>query len=215
MRMLVVKNWQTFQHYKERNPPWIKLHRSLLDDYEFSRLHDASKAQLILIWMLASQNDGRIPEDAKFLQQRLSLDRPPDLEILLNQGFLIPEQDASNMLADSKQDASDVLVLARSREKRREEERRIEAERVALAFENFYTAYPRKVAKSTALRAWQKLCPDTELADLIIAKVLHQTRAPQWLGDGGKFIPHPATYLNQRRWEDVGFSESQERRLAI
>jgi hypothetical protein len=59
---LRVKNWAEFQHYKDRNPPWIKLHRALLDDYEFARLPDASKAHLVLIWLLASQSDGRIPK---------------------------------------------------------------------------------------------------------------------------------------------------------
>ena len=33
-----VKNWDEFQHYKDRNPPWIKLHNHLLDDYEFEML---------------------------------------------------------------------------------------------------------------------------------------------------------------------------------
>jgi hypothetical protein len=58
MNYLRVKNWTEFQHYKDRNPPWIKLHRTLLDDYEFSRLQDASKAHLMLIWLFASQKDG-------------------------------------------------------------------------------------------------------------------------------------------------------------
>lgn len=101
-----VKNWAEFQHYKDRNPPWIKLHRALLDDYEFSRLHDASKAHLLLIWLFASQLDGAIPEDSKFLQRKLGFDKEPDLNLLIEHGFLIPEQVASNALA---QDASNLL----------------------------------------------------------------------------------------------------------
>jgi len=39
-----IKNWHKFQHYKHRNPPWIKLHRGLLDDPEWFALSgDASK----------------------------------------------------------------------------------------------------------------------------------------------------------------------------
>jgi hypothetical protein len=37
---LTIKNWSEFQHYKDRNPPWIKLHRALLDDYAFAALPD-------------------------------------------------------------------------------------------------------------------------------------------------------------------------------
>ena len=58
MNYLRVNNWKKFQHYKDRNPPWIKLHRDLLRDYDFICLQDASKMQLILIWLLASQMDG-------------------------------------------------------------------------------------------------------------------------------------------------------------
>ena len=53
MNYLRVKNWEKFQHYKDRTPPWIKLYRDLLNDYEFSCLQDASKAHLMLIWLLA------------------------------------------------------------------------------------------------------------------------------------------------------------------
>lgn len=103
MIYLMVKNWRAFQHYKERNPPWIKLHRTLLDDYEFSCLQDASKLLLMLIWLLASQSGGRVPNDPKFLQKKLGLGKEPDCKPLIDGGFLIQEQDASNTLAEGLQ----------------------------------------------------------------------------------------------------------------
>jgi hypothetical protein len=120
-RMLLVKNWSEFQHYKDRNPPWIKLHRALLDDYEFAELPDTTKAHLVLVWLFASQNAGRIPADPEFLQHKLGLQKKPNLQLLVERGFLIPEQDDSPTRADDLQDASNVLALARSREERREE----------------------------------------------------------------------------------------------
>lgn len=105
MAYLKVKNWTEFQHYKDRDPPWIKMHRKLLNDYEFSRLQDASKLHLMLIWLLAAQFDGRIPDDAVFLQQKLSLKSKPDLKPLIDGGYLIMEQDDSDTLADRTQDA--------------------------------------------------------------------------------------------------------------
>jgi len=117
MKYLRIKNWHEFQHYKDRNPPWIKLHCSLLNDYEFGRLQDACKAHLILIWLFAStQKDGLVPADPVFLKKKLGLQREPDLKLFINHGLLIPEQSASKALADCKQDASNVLALARSRE---------------------------------------------------------------------------------------------------
>lgn len=132
MRYLRVKNWEEFQHYKDRSPPWIKLHRTLLDDYEFSALPDDTKAHLMLIWVLASQLSGRVPAEPKFLAAKIGARKPPDLELLIKQGFLIPEQDASNVLASRKQDASEPLAFARSQEERRGEERQSASAREAI-----------------------------------------------------------------------------------
>lgn len=93
-----VKNFETFQHYKDRSPVWIKLYRSLLADYRFSRLQDASKSHLILIWLLASECDNRIPYDAQWIAQRISATEVVDLKCLIDNGFLVldkPEPVAS------------------------------------------------------------------------------------------------------------------------
>ncbi len=70
------------------------------------------------------------------------------------------------------------------------------------AFDRFWTAYPRKVAKVIARRAWAKVNPEPQLVNLILGAVERQKQSAQWRKSGGQFIPHPATYLNQRRWED-------------
>jgi len=95
VEFLKVKDWNQFQHYAKRNPPWIKLHRLYLDDYEFCSLPDTSKAHLMLLWLFASQHDGRIPRDAKFLEIKLSCNEI-NLDILIEKGFLVS---ASNVLA--------------------------------------------------------------------------------------------------------------------
>jgi hypothetical protein len=124
---LKIKNWNNFQHYKDRNPPWIKLHRALLDDYAFAALPDAQKAHLVLLWLFAaSQAGGRIPNDAPFLSRKLGTTEQINLESLVADGFLILEQIASDAIADCKQGASDVLALARSREAEAEAESKAE-----------------------------------------------------------------------------------------
>ena len=89
MEYIKVKKWGTFQHYKNRNPPWIKFHTSLLDDYEFQCLPDGAKWQLLLIWLVAARLDNRIPDDKKWLASLLHV-APDDLEIdlLLSRGWL-------------------------------------------------------------------------------------------------------------------------------
>lgn len=70
-------------------------------------------------------------------------------------------------------------------------------------FEKFWNAYPRKVGKGAAEKAFIKYKPDDSLFDRMLSALSAQKRSEQWHKDGGKFIPYPATWLNQRRWEDA------------
>lgn len=67
-------------------------------------------------------------------------------------------------------------------------------------FESFWKKYPRKTAKAVAKRSWVKLNPDADTMIAIFAALEWQCNSKQWADDG--IIPHPATWLNQRRWED-------------
>lgn len=88
MKYLKVKNWEKHQHYKDREPTWIKLHRELLNDYQFSLLPDLSKAHLMMIWLLASQTENKIPNDARWISQKIGATDKIDLNILISQGYL-------------------------------------------------------------------------------------------------------------------------------
>ena len=105
MRYLTIKNYSKHQHYKDRRPPWIKLHVEVLDDYAFACLQDASKAHLMLLWVLASKLDNRIPYDLPFLSRKLGATSPIDVEELVLQGFIEVSQDDGKMLAPRKQSA--------------------------------------------------------------------------------------------------------------
>lgn len=51
-----IKDWSSYQSYKDRKPPWIRLHKSLLDDYEFHRMSKNARALLPMLWLLASED---------------------------------------------------------------------------------------------------------------------------------------------------------------
>jgi len=75
----------------------------------------------------------------------------------------------------------------------------------SLDFERFWKAYPRKGGKPAALRAWRNLLGiawDPKTPGLFMAGLERWKQTDQWQKEGGKFIPYPATFLNQRRWED-------------
>jgi hypothetical protein len=73
---------------------------------------------------------------------------------------------------------------------------------IAADFDRFWAAYPNKKSKVVASRVWQKLCPGPDLVEKILASVMLHRSSGQWSKDQGQFIPHPATWLNQQRWED-------------
>jgi hypothetical protein len=78
-----------------------------------------------------------------------------------------------------------------------------------LTFRRFWEAYPKKVGKRAAYRAWckeAKLC--TDIQDEIFAALIWQMKQPQWTKDRGQYVPNPATWLNQARWKDEQPSES-------
>ena len=71
------------------------------------------------------------------------------------------------------------------------------------AFESkFWPAYPRKAAKASAAKAFAKINPDDALLGRMLAALERERRSDQWQREAGRFIPHAATWLNQRRWED-------------
>ncbi len=94
--MLTVKNWSRHQHYKDRRPPWIKLHRDVMNDMQFMELTMDQRGLLMSLWILAAEADGQLPDDAKTLSWRLRVQNV-DVEPLVRAGFLIRVADASNL----------------------------------------------------------------------------------------------------------------------
>lgn len=85
-------------------------------------------------------------------------------------------------------------------------------------FLRFWTVYPRKAGKQAAVKAWKKLDPDDALTERILSAVAAQRQCAQWTKDGGQFIPYPATWLNQGRWEDelaIGAEKTEEEHGSI
>lgn len=67
-------------------------------------------------------------------------------------------------------------------------------------FDDFWSVYPHKVKKNDALKAWRSGKLD-KIAERIIADVKLRCET-EWKGQDIHFVPHPTTYLHQKRWED-------------
>ena len=80
-------------------------------------------------------------------------------------------------------------------------------------FEQFWEEYPRKVGKMATIKVWLRTRPRIEDC---LSTLSWQKKSVEWNREGGRFIPHPATWLTQGRWEDVKSSprSSLEQRIA-
>lgn len=79
-------------------------------------------------------------------------------------------------------------------------------------FTQFWSVYPKKVAKPAALKAFRSAKINGHLPE-VLADIESKNHSPDWQKNDGQFVPNPATYLNQRRWED-GKSEQPSGILA-
>lgn len=73
------------------------------------------------------------------------------------------------------------------------------AKRSDAEFEAFWNAYPTKVGKQPARKAFDKVKVPVET---LVAAIERQKCSSQWSKDGGQYIPNPTTWLNQGRWTD-------------
>ena len=99
-----IKNWTKFQHFKDRRPPWVKLYRDILDDLEWHELDPLAAKVLVMLWLIASENNGRIP-DNKTLAFRLRLTEVKTKEIIIKLSHWL-EQDDMTMISEQYQSDS-------------------------------------------------------------------------------------------------------------
>lgn len=82
-------------------------------------------------------------------------------------------------------------------------------------FAEFWQAYPKKRSKGDAEKAWKKLKPSDDLLKTILRAVEVAKRGDDWRKDGGQFIPHPATWLNAKGWEDEQGAQSSSEVVSL
>ena len=201
-----IKNWDIWQSYrKDRGqPPWIKVHRCLLRNPEWVQLSDAEKGQLISMWMLAADKDGEIPNDPSMIQKLCFLDKIPNINKFIDLSFIAADgcqRDANVTASGCQRDAPDKIRVDKIRvdKSRKNIVRQVEPEE---GFDAFWNLYPKKQGKGACKKIWKKMKVSGELLNIVLAAVEKQKQSKQWTKENGQFIPMPATWLNQERWDD-------------
>ena len=188
--MLKIKNWEKFNLYSPKNPryqkrmTWFKFYGTdYINNIEIHKLNFEQKAILVELWCLGSESDGILPDNFEI---SFRLHYPSDFI-----EKIVGELHVRGWLEDYQQSASI--------EKRREE--KIREDIVLDKFNEFWEVWPkgnRKVNRVGCLKLWQSQKLE-EIGDKIInhVKIMSDT---DWKKDNGQWIPMPATYLRQERF---------------
>ena len=154
MRFLRVKNLEKYQHYKDRNPPWVKLYYSLLDDPAFIALNEVDRHHYILCILIASRQNNCIPHDPTYLARVMRLTGEVDVTPLIRAGFLVAhcKRNFSRPIAEPNQTA----ISEREKETERESREMANDE-----FEQFWNLFPmrngKRLGKPEALAKFRQL----------------------------------------------------------
>lgn len=106
-QLIRIINFEKFQHYTDRRPPWIKLYRDLWDDPRFFDLPNDERYLLIGLFVLASQHENKLEIKQEWLKAKLLTKKAIPIQKLIDTGWIeYVEQDASNTLAASAAQAS-------------------------------------------------------------------------------------------------------------
>jgi hypothetical protein len=197
--VIIPNNWAELQHYKDRSPPWIKLHKKLLDNYDFQCLPVASRALAPMLWLLASEHEnGEIDAEPKKLAFRLRMteqEAAEALQPLITTGFF----------SECKRAASKSQAGASKAQAKRSPETETETEREKKdggRFAEFWAAWPkndRKQDKGKCAELWSEKKLNA-VADVVLADVQAKKATAKWRQG---YIEAPLVYLRNRRWEDA------------
>jgi hypothetical protein len=123
---LKIKNWERFQHFRDRKPPWIKLYRDLLDDKKWHELDSDAAKVLVSLWLVASEHDGFLPDSSELAFRLRVSKKSIESSVSKLSHWLIQDDIApiSDITAISGQHQEDIgaKALARSRETETETE---------------------------------------------------------------------------------------------
>jgi hypothetical protein len=116
-----IKNWEKFQHFKNRKPVWIKLYLDLMDDKKWFDLSGDDAKTLIMLWMVGAKNDGDLP-DLETLSFRLRIDEEVLKSSFLALNHWLEGVDNNAISSGYQDDALDKSKIRKDKSKIRERE---------------------------------------------------------------------------------------------
>jgi hypothetical protein len=181
--MIKIKNWEELQHFKDRNPIWIKLYRRILDQRDIMTLSSDAFKFLVCLWLLASEDkkqSGTLPT-VEDIAWRVKLSESRVKELLKE---------------------VDIFLISDGYQKDIPEKRREETEKETeknYCFSDFWKVYPRKDNNKKAEQKFNLMSRKHGSS-----KIMNGLNVfiPLFAISGNQFTPMAATWLNQERFLD-------------
>lgn len=198
-----IKNWRQFQHYRDRNPPWIKLHVEILASADWVMLTDASRLLAIVCMVIAAKNDGKVPNNPDYIKRVAYLDQRPNLTPLIESGFLINSQaDASDVVQEQATARPEAEAYRTDTESEKKDSSAsgdaADLKAAGLHWVAFWMAYPLKKGKKPAAAAYARAIRGGATPEAIMAGLLaYKAGKPD-----EQHWAHAQKWLNQERWND-------------
>ena len=188
-----IKNWDRFQHFKDRKPIWIKLYRDLLDDLNWHELDGKSAKALVMIWLIASEDCGQLPE-TKSLAFRLRMSEKDTKDIVTRLAAWL-EQDDINGISEGYQDD---MPEKRREETEKEKEKEIEApEGVSQqVWDSFVKQRKIRKAQITQL-VIDGIQEEADLAGWSLEKALNEVVVRNWQSFKADWVDKPVNKADQ------------------
>ena len=219
MDYFTIKNWRKYQHYKNRNDPWIKVHNSILNDYDFSRLSNDSKLMLMHIWVLATSfgvEEPKIPNDSKWISEKCNLKGKFCLKELFSYGFIIlisiDSRKIRNCIGSNQININNINNINKKDKKPIDHL----TENDPFSRENFeliWKLYPLKKGKEKSfLKFKAQVKSEKDWADMQIALQAYivETQSQQANGHPDLQYQHGSTWFNHN-WKDyIDFKPAKE-----
>ena len=194
---------------------WFRLYSEFAHDPKVQMLSEINQRRLIMLFCIRCNGNVTLQDEQVAFQLRISMDEwLSSKAIFIDKNFINNDNEVLNW--DKRQFVSDSSAerVAKHRQRMKQssnvtvtppEQNRTDTEHSITEqiymddFDMFWMTYPKKVGKEAARKAWFKENPNLTI---VLNTLNWQKQSNQWFINNGKFIPNPATWINQHRWDD-------------
>ncbi|GEM_PF-3143042 len=209
-----VRDWNKYKHFKDRNAPWVKLNKDLLNNKDWFELPDETTKVLVMLWLVASEDperEGNLPDEGELAfrlrldvtEIRKHLDRLEKwlerTDVVVYQTETAKTQDDAAVITEKADTFVTKITTSKKGSKRLSSTKKCEKHSYSEQFEEFWILYPKKALKGSAYKKYLQIT-ETVPADEIIAGLQRQLDDSRFTEDPNHFT-HAETWLNQKRWE--------------